>query len=201
MARVALLIDWQNTYKTACEAFGWDDWPNEYGNFSPYALARELVAANERGEGAELVRVFVYRGLPSNRIDPVGYGANRRQSAAWMAENPEIVVPKLRPLSYLGDEDAPREKGIDVLLAIDALEWILTDRCDVAIVFSHDTDLLPVVDAIARLRGAGYVETVSRSSERFRARLRPAAAVYHHSLDFAAFTRVERRVNDAREHQ
>ena len=37
--RVAVFIDWQNTYKTAREAFGWRDFPNEYGNYSPYQLA------------------------------------------------------------------------------------------------------------------------------------------------------------------
>lgn len=197
MTRVAVFIDWQNTYKTAREAFGWRDWPNEYGNYSPLGLSLELARANDLGD-AELARVFVYRGLPSTRHDPGGYAANRRQSAAWMAENPDVVVPKLRPLAYVnGDPQAPREKGIDVLLAIDAVEWTITERCDVAIIFSHDTDLLPAVEAMTRLRGPGCVETASWTSTTFQSRLRPSGRVYHHLVDVQRFMRHERRINYA----
>lgn len=198
MTRVAVFIDWQNTYKTAREAFGWRDWPNEYGNFSPYALATAFARANGRQESGEVIRVFVYRGLPSNRLDPAGYAANRRQSAAWMRENDEIVVPKVRLLRYTNDDPAtPREKGIDVLLAIDALEWTLTDRCDVAVIFSHDTDLVPAVEAIARLKGAGCVETASWVSDTFRSRLRAHPPPFHHYVDADVFGTIERRINYA----
>lgn len=197
MPRIAALIDWQNAYKSAREAFGWRDWPNEYGNFSPYELGRLLAAGHDRGDQGELVRVVVYRGLPSNRHDPEGYAANRRQSAAWMAEAPEIVIPKLRPLRYAADGTDPREKGIDVQLAIDAVELILTNRCDVAVVLSHDTDLLPAVEALVRLRGRSSVETASWVSDRFRSRLRARPPVFHHALDEGAFGGIERRINYA----
>lgn len=196
MTRVAVFIDWQNTYKTARDAFGWRDFPNEFGNYSPLSVSRDLARANGRDENGDLVRVFVYRGLPSNRRDPAGYAANRRQSAAWMAESPEIVIPKLLDLRY---DPLPREKGVDVLLAIDAVEWSLTRRCDVAVIFSHDTDLQPAVDAILRLRGAACVETASWSSDGYRSRLRQRAGVFHHHIDSDGFARCERRVNYARE--
>ena len=60
---VAVFVDWQNTYKTAREAFGWKDYPNEYGNYSPYELGRILAAANGRGATGQLVRVNVHRRL------------------------------------------------------------------------------------------------------------------------------------------
>lgn len=82
---IAVYFDWQNVYKTAREAFGWTSMPNEHGNFSPYRLARILAAGNDRGSDAELVRVEVHRGLLSQKHRPVGYSANRRQSAAWMS--------------------------------------------------------------------------------------------------------------------
>lgn len=122
--KVAVFVDWQNTYKTAREAFGWKDYPNEYGNYSPYQLARLLAAGNDRGTGGQLVRLNIHRGLPSQKYDQAGYAANRRQSAAWMKENPEIVVPRLRPLRYSRDpREPPREKGVDVELALAAVEW------------------------------------------------------------------------------
>jgi uncharacterized LabA/DUF88 family protein len=197
--RVAVFFDWQNVYKTAREAFGWVNMPNEYGNFSPYQLARILAADNGRGAGGQLVRVEIHRGLPSQKHDAVGYAANRRQSAAWMKEDPRIVIPRLRPLRYPQryPQEPAVEKGVDVNLALGAIEMVLTDACDVAIVFSHDTDLAPLPEAIARLKSPAAVETASWDSPRFRQRLRPKAPVHHHYVSEAVFSRVETRVNYA----
>jgi uncharacterized LabA/DUF88 family protein len=196
MTTVAVFIDWQNTYKTAREAFGWWDYPNDYGNYSPYRLAKRLAASNGRGSDAELVRVNVHRGLPSQKYDQRGYAANRRQSAAWMAEGPDVVVPRLRPLRYGRDPDElPREKGIDVELAIAAVEFVMTKRCEIAIIFSHDTDLVPVIEMLARVGGRSCVETASWGSPHFNRRLRTKPPVYHHVITETEFARVETRVN------
>lgn len=196
--RVAVYFDWQNVYKTAREAFGWMDLPNEYGNFSPFRLARVLASGNDRVD-AELVRVEI-RGLPSQKHDPVGYSANRRQSAAWMNEAPDVVIPRLRPLRYPRDypNEPAIEKGVDVNLAVAVIEHLLTERCDVAIIFSHDTDLVPVPEAIGRLSGTAQVETASSwQSPAFNRRLRPKPPVYHHYVPQQVFERVETRVNYA----
>ncbi len=204
MARVAVFIDWQNVYQAARHAFGMATygrrtWPNEYGNFSPYQLSRLLAAGNGRGADARVVRVEVHRGLPSSSRDPVGFGANRRQSQAWIAENPEVVIPRLRPLRYSRDpDDPPVEKGVDVNLAIGLVEQVLIEACDVAVLFSHDTDLLPVVEAVARLRGPSRIETASWTSATFQSRLRTKLRVHHHLISRQVFERVETRVNYAR---
>lgn len=196
---VAVYYDWQNAYKTAREAFGMQGMPNEHGNFSPYQLARVLAAGNDRGADGKLVRVQIHRGLPSQRHDPVGYAANRRQSAAWMKENHEVVIPRLRALRYPRDypTEPAVEKGVDVQLAIDALEWTLTGRCDVAVIVSHDGDLLPAVEAIARLKGVDHVETASWSSPYFNKRLRSKPPVPHHTISEEMFRRVETPINYA----
>ncbi len=195
---VAVFIDWQNTYKTAREAFGWMDYPNEYGNYSPFQLARILAAGNDRGARANLVRVNVHRGLPSQRYDPEGYAANRRQAAAWMKESPTTVVPRLRPLRYSRVvNEPPREKGVDVELAITAVEWTLTGRCEVAIIFSHDTDLVPVVESLSRLAKPECVETASWTSATFNQRIRTNLGNHHHNISQAVFERVETRINYA----
>jgi uncharacterized LabA/DUF88 family protein len=196
---VAVFYDWQNLYKTAREAFGWERMPSEYGNFSPYQLARILAAGNGRGIRGRLVRVEIHRGLPSQNHDQVSHAANRRQSAAWMREAPQVVIPRLRPLRY--PRDYPRspavEKGVDVNLALGAIEAVMTKLCDVAIIFSHDTDLLPVPETLARIAGAGSVETASWRSDTFRRRLRPNPRVYHHEVTEQVFKRVETLVNYA----
>lgn len=199
MRRVAVFYDWQNVYKAARTAFGLEGYGNERGNFSPYALACILAAGNGRGAGgAELVCVEIHRGIPSNEHNPTGYAANRRQATAWVRENQEIVKPRLRPLTYRETFGRmPVEKGIDVQLALAALEYVLLDRCDTSIIFSHDTDLAPAVELIARLRGGGAVETVSWKSHEFKSRLRPVTGVYHHAVPGSVFDKVETPINYA----
>jgi uncharacterized LabA/DUF88 family protein len=193
---VAVFIDWQNVYKAARRAFAMTELPSEHGNFSPYRLARLLAAGNDRGPDGHLVLVEVHRGLPNSNRDPVGYGANRRQSAAWMAENPEIVIPRVRPLRYK-DDGEPEEKGIDVQLALSAVEHALMSKCEVAVIFSHDTDLIPAIEMISRITGPSHIETAAWTSPIHNSRLRPKPEVYHHALDESVFRRVEMLINYA----
>jgi hypothetical protein len=200
--KIAVYIDWQNVYNAARRAFGMNDAPSEEGQISPYRVAQLLAAGNGRAADGRLVRVEIHRGLPSGAKDPVGYSANRRQSAAWMRENEEIVIPRLRPLRYPLDypHEPPEEKGIDVQLALAAVEHVTSDPplCDVAIIFSHDTDLIPVVQTICRLRSPAHVETASWVSDAHSARLRvPGARIYHHELLRADYEAVRDPVNYA----
>jgi hypothetical protein len=197
--RVAVFIDWQNVYMTARQAFGLERTSVGRGNFSPYRLGLLLAAANGRGAAGQLVRVEVHRGIPAQRRDPLGYAANRRQVAAWEAECPGLVVPRLRPLRYRdASAERPVEKGVDVALAVSAIEAMLTGSCDIAVVFSHDTDLLPVPEAIARLVGPSHVEIASWASRSFRQRLQPKAPVAHHRITRRIFEVIETPVNYAR---
>ena len=199
VTRVAVFIDWQNVYVAARRAFDLMTSPSSHGNFSPYRLSRLLAAANGRGPDGRLVGVEVFRGLPSPKHDQVGYSANRRQAAAWQAEAPGVVVLRARPLRYPRNYPAepPIEKGVDVELAVAAVGAALRGRCDVAIVFSHDSDLLPVPEAIARLVGPRHVETAAWSSPRFRQRLNPKSPVLHHAIPEDMFEAVATPVNFA----
>lgn len=199
MPRVAVFVDWQNTYQTAREVFGWEQYPNEYGNYSPYSLARVLAAGNGRGSAGQLVHVGIHRGLPSQKWDPVGYAACRRQAAAWIKENPAIVRVHLRPLRYRQGEP-PREKGVDVALAVSAVEWIAHTpiKCDVCIIFSHDSDLLPVVELLTRLKAPECVETAAWSAPGYYSKLSAREEqIHHHPISQALFEKVETRINYA----
>lgn len=200
--RVAVFIDWQNAYKTAREAFGLTDLPNEYGNFSPFLLSKVLAAGNSRSAEGQPTDVKVFRGLPSQKRDPRSYAANRRQAAAWEREMPGIVKAIMRPLRYPFDypNSPPVEKGVDVELAVAAIEATLQKTCDVAIIFSHDTDLVPVVESIARLAGTEHVETAAWESPAFKSRLRPKVAngsIHHHRISRRVFKIVETPTNFA----
>lgn len=200
METVAVFFDWQNAYRAARNAFGLDAQPNEFGNFSPYRLALLLAAANDRGDDGRLVRVEVHRGLPSSSRDPLGYGANRRQSQAWIAENPETVFPRMRPLRYPAEyerDSAPTEKGIDVQIALGAVENVLTNKCDVAIIFSHDSDLTPAVETIARITSPAHVETASWRSRHFQTRIPRRPGVFNHFVGWDTFQRIATPINYA----
>lgn len=199
--KIAVFIDWQNAYKTAREAFDLIDMPNEFGNFSPLRLGRFLGAGNDRGPGGfELIRVFVHRGLPSQKHDHTGYAANRRQAAAWENEGPGVVFPRLRPLRYPFNypDEPPVEKGVDVDLAIMAFETIVNNHADVAIIFSHDSDLAPVPEAIGRVAGNARVETASWVSGTFNYRIRVKGnQVHHHAIGAQGFNQIATPFNYA----
>jgi hypothetical protein len=80
---------------------------------------------------------------------------------------------------------------------------VINGLCDVAIIFSHDSDLLPAVETLVRLRGPECVETAAWTSEYFHSRLQPkvraGAPVHHHAIGKAVFDRIATPINYAYE--
>ena len=120
MPSVIVFIDHQNAYNSAREAFGWTSEIGRFGNFKPLPLGRLLAADRD------LRQVRVYTGVPSNEKDKVGYQATQRRIASWKAEGAGLVEVFERTLKYPPNEK-PREKGVDVLLAIDLVRLALDD--------------------------------------------------------------------------
>jgi hypothetical protein len=120
---------------------------------------------------------------------------------AWLEKYPGLVEPRLRPLRYHPETDRPEEKGIDVALALSVVEHLIRDFLDVAIIFSHDTDLLPAVETVRRLTGPHRIETASWKSDEndFHKRIPFVRGVVNHTIREVTFTRVETRINYARE--
>jgi uncharacterized LabA/DUF88 family protein len=192
VARVAVFFDWQNCYQQARLAFALGEEPNERGVFNPFELARILTFGNRRGDEGDLVRVEIHRGLPSSGRDPVGNSAVLRHQDAWLALSPLVKV-RLRPLRYHPETGKAQEKGIDVALALSIVEHVIADFCDVAILFSHDTDLLPVVETISRQRGPHRIETASWKNDdtSYYKRIPPVNGVVNHTIRPATFARIE----------
>ena len=101
-----------------------------------------------------LARVRVYRGRPSRRRDPRSFAAFRRQTDAQVVRGGGLVTAIARDIRYPPDwpQQPAQEKGIDVALAVDLVMMVARHECDVAIVFSSDTDLLPALEAVIALR-------------------------------------------------
>ncbi len=157
--RVAVFLDWQNVYRRGRAAFGTETEHHTFGQVNPLALAQHLCG---RQPDRVLQQVRIYRGIPTNAENPKGYAASRRQTAAWMKQDPKRTFVYLRPLQYLPGFD-PREKGIDVQLAIDFVAMAVRGEYDVGILFSVDTDLNPALEAVHLLSSAATPEVAAWS--------------------------------------
>jgi len=154
--RVIVFLDWQNIYNSARRAFHHESAaPHIEGQIDPLLMGQYLAALNP---GQELLQVRVYRGLPDSTKQPKGFAANERQTAAWLSSHLVHVTrralqyPRGWPEGSLPGEK-PREKGIDVALAIDFVRLAIEDTYDVGILVSSDTDLTPALEAVWDYKG------------------------------------------------
>jgi uncharacterized LabA/DUF88 family protein len=156
-----VFIDAQNVYRTAREAFLWENESSRLGNFKALLLGQLLTAAEDR----ELKQVRVYTGAPSQEHDLQGYSASRKRFDTWTYEGHGKVQVCERNLHYRPGEP-PREKGVDVLLAIHLVRFALTPGLmDLAVVVSADNDLVPALELVADVKGSAAVESVSLEPE------------------------------------
>lgn len=189
--------------KCARDAFGFRGHPYTAGQFCPYLFALHLAGMNGRGAAADLVSVQVHNGLPLAARDPEKRGAMDLMSQEWAQRSDGLVETRLRPLQYPKKSKRtqcptcsthcsrctrPRQKGVDLALGIAAYESVVCGDCDVAIVASHDSDLVPSIEAIIRFAGTEAVETVSwkPSHGQYRHQMPPPQGqdkVVHHYLD------------------
>lgn len=149
-----VFLDAQNAYKGAREAFGWTDRAGRYGNFRPITLSRLIYANGDPLRRLKQVRI--YTGVPSNERDSSGYQATQRRIATWKAEGRGLVEVVDRTLQYSPTE-RPREKGINVLIAIDMVRMAIRDEYDAVVLISGDTDLVPALEFVADLKGSDRV--------------------------------------------
>jgi len=149
--RVVVFLDSQNVYHRARDAFCVPDAPASEGQVDPLALGHLLAC---RVPGGHLAGVRLYRGRPSKRRDPRSYAAFRRQTAKQVSRGEGLVTVISRDLRYPRDwpRRAAQEKGIDVALAVDFVMMVARSECDVGILFSSDTDLVPALEAVLALR-------------------------------------------------
>ncbi|MGV9395676.1 NYN domain-containing protein [Streptomyces collinus] len=187
--RVAVFIDYQNVHLTAHGLFANPGTPVYKALVHPLRLAECIVG--KRKSPSELHQVRVFRGRPNPARDPVPTAANDAQTSAW-ERDPRVTVTR-RDLNYRGWPDhPPREKGVDVALAIDLVESALLKEYDVAVVFTADTDLIPAIE-MAFYKTAPRVEIAAWSGQKplwfpqeLQAKRRLPWCHFLSSVDFAA---------------
>jgi uncharacterized LabA/DUF88 family protein len=162
-ARVMVFIDGQNLYKTCRRLFG-------RPLINPRLLAEHLAGPRTRHSVA--CRFYTGRPNPNVRGEK---NRTRNLDRRLHAIRGTGVTTVTRPLRYHWDwghrEKLPRahrtarpqtvklypwqrpqEKGIDVVMALDVIEFLVTDHCDVAIIVSLDRDLAEIPGALDHLR-------------------------------------------------
>lgn len=194
--RVVLFIDYQNVYMAARQAFYPSPraMPHWEGQIDPLALGQLIVERSPFDRTLSGVRM--YRGIPDATKDPKGHGACLRQIAAWSKSKRIQVVA--RPLRYPSGwpNKKPKEKGIDVALAVDFVLMAVRRDYDVGILMSADTDLTPALEAVVDLEAARVEVGAWSSAHRHSSRLAiNTKSLWCHWLDMADYGRVQDRRN------
>lgn len=145
--RLAVLLNYQNVHLTAHDLFGAHGARPETTLVHPLLVAERIT--QKRCIQSDLVAVRVFRGRPNPEHHRLATAANDAQTVAWQ-QDPRVVVRR-RDLSYRGwPVHPPREKGVNVVLAIDLVESAMLGEYDAAVVFTGDTDLLPAIEMAFR---------------------------------------------------
>jgi hypothetical protein len=101
---LCLLIDYQNIHLTARDVFAPPGTTAKATLVHPLEFAKRFMEVRQRTQrdasqqAAEMARVLVYRGAPSNRHEPRGYAASQSQRAWWTRD--PIVEVNYRTLRY-----------------------------------------------------------------------------------------------------
>ncbi len=158
-AKVLVFVDGQNLYKTCQSLFS-------HPLCHPHLLAQYLAGPRTN------VQCRFYTGRPSPNVDPIGARNLDRRLAAMRRVGVSVVTRQLRyhwdwgrPVPRpptpgpgvaprqvtLSPWMRPREKGIDLVIGLDVVEFLITGICDVAIIVSLDRDLYEIPQAIQNL--------------------------------------------------
>lgn len=152
--RVHLFIDYQNLHMSAGEAFAPPGISVRDTLVHPGLFADQVMAAREqRGRGGTLSEIHVYRGQANSNKEKALAAATQAQ-ASWWSRDSRVHMHR-RALKYpQGWPTKPaREKGVDVLLAIDFVRCALRNQADILILASRDTDLVPALEMATELDG------------------------------------------------
>jgi len=155
--RVNTYFDSQNLFLSAKKAFGY-----KKPDFDPIKLSEYVVS---QVDNAKLYDVYVYTGIHDPRKCPENLKNNAIYWNRYWANKLGILGNKgvkifTRYLIYQKLDKIvrnkrifkPNEKGIDVKIALDILQHASYGLYDLAIIFSTDSDLLPAIEEIKKLR-------------------------------------------------
>ncbi|MEV7964911.1 hypothetical protein AB0O34_02890 [Sphaerisporangium sp. NPDC088356] len=195
-----MVIDYQNIHLTAGGLFAPHGTHAKDTLVSPLAFAERVLEVraglqiHPNPKPVSLAGVHVFRGSPSNAREPVLYSVTQRQKAEWTRD--ARVKVTYRPLRYPSDWgqrtciEKAREKGIDVMVALELVQLAQFGPYDIAILASHDTDMEPALEMAASV-GRVKIETAGWQGAR-RLRL-SGRSLWHTALGGPDFVKVRDR--------
>ena len=191
MSKVVIFLDYQNIIKTGKEIFKL----NKLTHISPSILGNIL---QERfGQAREIKEIRVYTGIPSKIREPKSYSSFNKRISNWKTD-PKVTVI-YRPISYppgwpnkSRPGEKPREKGIDVKLAVDFVNLAVKNETNTGILFSVDSDLKSALEFITQNNFEFKAEVAAwRSKRDFQVRLSLSGnKPYCHWFEFNDFNRM-----------
>lgn len=192
---VSVLLDWQNIYSCAREAFGLESESGGVGNVYPWKLAVQLASGTDvaTGRPRQLQDVRIYRGRPDGAKTREWYRAWQSQTAAWKKTGGERLIEHYRDLRERNGVWV--EKGVDVALAINLISLAYLEGADRVVVVSSDTDLVPALELATDIRGAAFAEVAGWVGEYPSAALLDVEGVTRHLLGRADFERLRDQTN------
>ena len=131
--RAEIFFDLQNLYLSVKSA-----WKINYPNFDPVALSRLIVG---RYPDWRLAGIHLYTGVHTYDRNPFWHSFWNNKLAAHKAQDTRVDT-FTTPLHY--NNGTPSEKGVDIRIALDLVRTARLGRCDVAVLFSRDTDFAEV---------------------------------------------------------
>lgn len=198
MLETLVIVDYQNIHLTAHDLWAPAGTAKHETLIHPCHFATQIVQTRNRLLGqravagkprhagdAQLAAVAVYRGRPSNEHDPAGYRRSLAQQSEWTRDR--RVEVNLRSLRYywspVEGRHVPREKGVDVQIALRLVQEAEACHYPVVILATHDTDLEAALE-VARGKPGVHIETARWQGAKM---LRPTDWLT--TLDSSAFVR------------
>jgi NYN domain len=159
--RVAVFLDYQNVLQVGHGLYARG---REVHQCVPEpSLVADLIA-RRRNVPSEVTDILVYRGRPNPLHEPTLAQSNDRQAAQWTRRDPRVRMIR-HPLYYRNwPDDPPIEKGVDVSLAIDLVQFTLRQQHAALVVFSSDMDLMPAIDLCFGLPSPPVIEVACWSA-------------------------------------
>ncbi|MFH0911660.1 MAG: NYN domain-containing protein [Planctomycetota bacterium] len=150
--RAIAFFDGQNLYFAAKDAFGLE---YSYPNYEPRRLAEPVCKRYEW----TLIGIRFYTGVPALDKDPFWHEFWNNKLRNMQSSGIEVFRRELRyseETTMLSGIEVqrkpiPKEKGIDVRIALDLMMYFLEDRYDAGVIFSQDQDLSEAVADIQKL--------------------------------------------------
>jgi hypothetical protein len=192
---VSVLLDWQNIYSCAREAFGFEDAPGGVGNVHPMKLAVHLASGTDAATGRprQLQDVRIYRGRPDGAKLRDWYRAWQSQTAAWKKAGGDRLFERYRDLRER--DGVWVEKGVDVSLAIELITLAYLEGADRVVVVSSDTDLVPALELARSIRGDNFAEVAGWDGPHPSAAVLSVEGVPRHPLGQTDFDRLQDHTN------